>query len=124
VAQGLTAGPALARLRRLCLALPEVTERPSHGTPTWFAGKKTFVMFWDGHHADDRLVLWCAAPPGAQEIQVRDEPDRFFVPPYVGTRGWVGVRLDVEVDWDEIGGIVRDAYLQVALKRHVAQLTD
>ena len=99
----------------MCLALPEVTERPSHGAPTFFVrGKKTFVMFLDDHHGDGRLALWCAAPPGAQAQSVREEPDRFFVPPYVGHRGWMGVRLDRDLDWHEVRGIIRDAYRVVA----------
>src|SRR4051812_39861355 len=102
----------LERLRALCLALPETTERLSHGEPTWFVrGKKTFVMFADHHHDDGRLAFWCAAPPGAQEELVEAEPDRFFRPPYVGHRGWLGVRLDVvPVDWDEIREIVAAAF--------------
>ena len=115
-------GP-LERLRALCMALPDVTERLSHGEPTWFAGgKKVFVTFADHHH-DDRLGFWCAAPVGAQGELVAVDPQRFFVPPYVGGRGWVGVRLDVgAVDWDEIDEIVEDAYRTVAAKRLVAEL--
>jgi hypothetical protein len=114
-------GP-LERLRTLCLGLPEVTERLSHGEPTWFVrGKKTFVMFADHHH-DDRLAFWCAAPPGAQEAIVGSEPDRYFRPPYVGPRGWLGVWLDVPVDWGEIADIVDDAYRAVAPKRLIADL--
>ncbi len=111
-------------MRKICLALPEVTERPSHGTPTWFVReKKTFVQLWDhGHHDDDFAHLWCAAPPGAQEAMIAAEPDRFFRPPYVGGRGWLGVRLDVDVDWDEIAGICEDAYRVVAPKQLVARL--
>ena len=112
----------LPTLRRLCLALPETTERLSHGEPTWFVrGKKTFVTYADHHH-DDRLAFWCAAPPGAQEMLVEAAPERFFVPPYVGHRGWLGVRLDVPVDWDEIADLVTDAYRQVAPKRLLAEL--
>ncbi len=112
----------LERLRRICLALPETTERLSHGEPTWFVrGKKTFVMFANHHH-DDRLAFWCAAPPGAQHLLVDSYADRFFVPPYVGHRGWLGVWLDVPVDWDEIADIVQDAYRAIAPKRLVAQL--
>lgn len=114
---------ALERVRRICLALPEVTERPSHGAPTFFVrGKKTFVMFHDDHHGDGRLALWCAAPPGAQEMLVRTEPKRFFRPAYVGHRGWVGVRLDIDVDWDEVSAITEDAYRTVAPKTLVAAL--
>ena len=113
----------LDALRKLCLALPETTERLSHGEPTWFVrGRKTFVMFADHHH-DDVLAFWCPAPPGVQEELVRAEPDRFFRPPYVGHRGWLGVRLDVDVDWGEIDRIVRDAYRRVAPKT-LAALVD
>jgi hypothetical protein len=108
---------ALERLRGLCLALPEVTERLSHGEPTWFIrDKKTFVMFANQHH-DDRVGFWCAAPEGAQEELLATDPDRFFRPPYVGHRGWVGVYLDIEdVDWDHLADIVREAYRHVAPK--------
>ena len=112
----------LARLRELCLALPEATERMSHGEPTWFIrDKKSFVTYADRHH-DDRLAFWCAAPDGAQRTLVASDPERFFVPPYVGQRGWLGVRLDVVVDWDEIAEIVEDAYRAVAPKKLVAEL--
>ncbi|ADJ50166.1 hypothetical protein AMES_8341 [Amycolatopsis mediterranei S699] len=112
----------LDALRKLCLALPETSERLSHGEPTWFVrGKKTFVMFADHHH-DDVLAFWCPAPPGVQEELVRTEPDRFFRPPYVGHRGWLGVRLDVDVDWGEIDRIVREAYRLVAPKTLAARL--
>jgi hypothetical protein len=114
--------PELRQVRELCLALPEVTERLSHGSPTWFAGKKTMVMYLDDHHGDGRLALWVAAPPGVQADMVLQEPDRFFVPPYVGHRGWLGVRLDHSPDWDEIGDIVEDAYRTVAIKRLLAEL--
>ena len=107
----------LQRLRRICLAFPETTERLSHGEPTWFVrDKKTFVMFADHHH-DDRLAFWCAAPPGIQQALVGGHPRRFFVPPYVGHRGWLGVYLDVAIDWDEITDIVEDAYRTVAPRR-------
>jgi len=109
--------------RKLCLALPEVVERPSHGSPAWFVrGKKTFVMYLDHHHGVDWIALWCAAPPGVQAQLVAEEPDRFFLPPYVGHRGWIGVRLDVDLDTDELAGIVEDAYRQVAPKVLVARL--
>jgi hypothetical protein len=113
----------LDALRKLCLALPETTERLSHGEPAWFVrGRKIFVMFADHHH-DDVLAVWCPAPPGVQEELVRTEPGRFFRPPYVGHRGWLGVRLDVDVDWDEVDRIVREAYRQVAPKT-LAALVD
>lgn len=107
----------LVRLRNLCLTFPETSERLSHGEPTWFIqNKKTFVMFADHHH-DDRLAFWCAAPPGVQEHLITSEPERYFKPPYVGHRGWLGVWLDVPVDWDEVAERVEDAYRMVAPKR-------
>src|SRR5215210_7243424 len=113
----------LEKLRKLCLALPETTERLSHGEPTWFIqGKKTFANYANHHH-DDRLAFWCAAPDGAQEVLVAQSPDRFFVPPYVGGRGWLGVYLDVDkIDWDEISEIVTDAYREIAPKKLVTRL--
>lgn len=112
----------LVRLRALCLALPEATERISHGEPTWFVrGKKTFVTYADHHH-DDRLGFWCAAPPGAQEALIGSDPERYFRPPYVGHRGWLGVYLDVAVDWDEVAEIVTDSYRCVAPKTLAARL--
>ena len=102
-------------VRAVALQLPETSERLSHGAPTFFIrGTKTFVMCMDDHHGDGRVALWCSAAPGVQAELVDQEPDRFFVPPYVGGRGWVGVRIDVDVDWDEIASIVTDAYRNVA----------
>jgi hypothetical protein len=114
---------ALEQVRAIASRLPEVNERPSHGAPTFFIrDKKTFVMFLDDHHGDGRLALWTAAPPGVQASLVETEPDRFFRPPYVGHRGWLGVRLDVDVDWDEVAKIVGDAYRCVAPKKLLGQL--
>lgn len=115
------ADAALVEVRRICLDLPEATEKLSHSSPTFFV-RKTFVMFHDDHHGDGRLAIWCAAPDGAQALMVESEPERFFVPPYVGHRGWLGVRLDVDVDWDEVAAIVEDAYRTVAPRKLVAML--
>jgi len=113
----------LDRVRAACLALPEVVERPSHGAPAFFVRSKvTFVTVMDDHHGDGRLALWCAAPVGAQEELVAANPARFFRPPYVGHRGWLGVRIDGRPDWTEIGEIIEDAYRVVAPKILVAQL--
>lgn len=110
------------RIRTICLALPGATERPSHGAPAFFAGKQ-FLMLWsDGHHENDFPHLWCAAPAGAQDELVRSEPDRFFRPPYVGGRGWVGLRLDHPIDWDELAAICEEAFRTVAPKKLVAAL--
>ena len=116
---------SLERLRALCMDLPEVTERLSHGEPTWFVrDKKTFASFHDHHH-DDRIGFTCAAPPGAQESYIAGDPTRFYRPAYVGGRGWLGVWLDVPgVDWDEIADIVEDAYRVIAPAKLIAQLDE
>jgi hypothetical protein len=112
----------LERLRTVCLALPETSERLSHGAPTFFVREKTsFLMLLDDHHGDGRFAIWCAAPPGDQHLLVDADPERFFVPPYVGHRGWLGVRLDRGIDWDELAGIVEDAFCAVAPKRVLQQ---
>jgi hypothetical protein len=116
----------LRRVREICLSLPEVTERLSHGSPAFYVrGKTTLAHAWvDGHHDHTFPHLWLAAPPGAQEELVASEPERFFRPPYVGHRGWIGVRLDRDVDWDEVADLCEDAYRTVAPKRLVAQLDE
>jgi hypothetical protein len=114
----------LANLRKICMSFPEVTERLSHSAPSWFVrDKSTFVMFWEeGHHQNQFPHLWCAAPAGVQGELVDAEPDRFFKPPYVGGRGWLGVRLDVDIDWDEMAMILEDAYRVIAPKKLVVEL--
>jgi len=114
------------RLRAICLKLPEVTERPSHGAPAFFVrDKKSFLQLWaDGHHDNHFPHLWCAAPPGAQAELVAGAQDRFFRPPYVGHRGWIGVRLDGDVDWAEIAELCEDAYRVVAPAKLVAVLDE
>jgi hypothetical protein len=114
----------LAKVRAICSALPEVTERPSHGAPTWFVrGQKSFVTCWyNGHHDLEFPHLWCAAPLGAQEAHIASDPDRYFRPPYVGHRGWLGVRLDGQVDWIELSEVCREAYRTIAPARLVKLL--
>jgi hypothetical protein len=105
----------LTRIRELCVALPETSERLSHGAPTFFVrGKRAFLMVLTKHHGDGRFAIWCAAPEGLQGMLVEADAERFFVPPYVGHRGWLGVRLDPGIDWDELAGIIEDAYAEVA----------
>jgi hypothetical protein len=113
----------IERLRALCLALPEVTERLSHGEPTWFVrGRKVFVQLSDHHH-DERLGFWCASVTEVRDGLVERDAERFFVPPYVGGRGWLGVYLDVgRPDWDEIDELVRDAYRWIAPKTLAVRL--
>ncbi len=118
----MTDGPA-EQVRSICLALPEVTERLSHGAPTWFVKGKSFTTLWaHGHHADDFPHVWCAAPPGAQLELTASDPARFFRPPYVGGRGWIGVRLDRDVDWAEVAELCQDAYRVIAPARLAALL--
>jgi hypothetical protein len=115
----------VARVRSICLAFPEVTERPSHGAPAFFVrGKSSFVQCWvHGHHDNDFPHLWVAAAPGAQGELIAADPARFFRPPYVGHRGWVGVRLDEPPpDWAEIAELCEDAYRQIAPAKLVADL--
>ena len=102
------ARPLVERVRALCLAHPDVTEKLSHGEASWFVGRQ-FVMFVDHHH-DGRIGFWAAAPEGAQARWVHADPQRYFVPPYVGKRGWVGAYLDVDPDWDDIEEIIDEAY--------------
>jgi hypothetical protein len=110
----------LARIREICLGLPETTERLSHGAPTFFVReKRAFLMVLTNHHGDGRFAIWCAAGEGMQEMLVEADPERFFRPPYVGHRGWLGVRLDRGLDWNEIAGVAEDAYTEVAPARLV-----
>src|SRR5258705_3149904 len=111
------------RVRRICLALPEANERISHGEPTWFAGKgKVFAMI-DGHHHDSpHLSVWLPQPLGAQEALIDADSERFFKPPYVGVKGWVGVVLDTKPDWGVVAGLVRDSYLRGASAKLRKQL--
>jgi hypothetical protein len=113
----------LARLRRICLSLPEAQEKPSHGEPTWFAGRgKVFATFDDHHHDAAHVSVWLPLPFGAQEVLLAQDPSRFFRPPYVGGRGWVGVVLDGDPDWALVERLVREAFRQVAAARLVARL--
>lgn len=113
---------ALEHVRASCLAFPEVSERLSHGQPTFFVrGKRSFAMALDDHHGDGRLALWCPAPDGMQAALVGGDAECFFVPPYVGHRGWVGVRLDRGLGREEIEGLLEDAYAEVAPKALVLE---
>jgi hypothetical protein len=103
----------LDRARAICLALPETTEKIAWGGPTFRVKKKIFAMFTDNHHGDGRIALWMAAPKGAQVALVMSEPERFFVPPYVGKQGWIGVHLDKNSD-ARVASLVREAWLEIA----------
>jgi predicted DNA-binding protein (MmcQ/YjbR family) len=115
----------LKRLRALCLDLPEATEKEAWGTPTFrVRDKKMFAMYADNHHGDGRVAVWVKAPPGAQDMLVKSDSDRYFVPPYMGPSGWVGVRLDLDPDWDDVGGLLEEAYRLVAPRKLIALLDE
>jgi hypothetical protein len=107
---------AIEHVRRLCMAWPEVSERLSHGEPTWFHRDKRSFATGADHHHDDRVAVWLAAPPGARDTLVDEEPDRYFVPRYVGHRGWIGAYLDVDIDWERLEELIGDAYHTVAVR--------
>ena len=107
------------RLRTICLALPQAEERETWGEPTFRVREKIFAMARSG---DGRPSLWCKAPPGSQAVLVGADPQRFFAPPYVGPKGWIGVRLDRRPNWDEVAAIVRRSYSLVAPKRLAARI--
>ena len=100
----------LARLREICLALPGTSEKVSHGEPTFWVGPRMFATFDNHHHGAPHVGVWLAMPLGAQEALVYQDPKRFFVPPYVGVRGWVGVRLDNRPSWKKVEKVVREAH--------------
>ncbi len=106
-------------MRKLCLGFPRTVERPSHGEPAWFVGeKRMFVVFADHHH-DDRVAFWAAAHDGVQRHLLEDDPSLFFLPPYVGARGWIGMRLDRGPEWDRVEQLVDEAWRKVAGPRLV-----
>lgn len=111
-------GSPLERARRSCLALPETVEQEAWGTPTFRVRKKIFAMYASArnHHGDGRECLWCKAPLGVQELLVRSDERKFFVPPYVGVRGWIGIVLR-EVDDDELRSLVVQSYCMTAPKK-------
>ncbi len=105
-----------ARARRICMALPEAWEQEAWGEPTWRVRKRMFAMFADDHHGDGRVALWCNAPLGVQQMLVRAEPEKCFVPPYVGVNGWIGVVLD-RVEDAELRELVVQSYCMVAPRK-------
>jgi hypothetical protein len=104
----------LARLRAICLALPDTTEKVAWGEPTWRVRGRLFAQLDDHHHGAEHLAVWLPAPLGEQEAMVFTDPERFFRPPYVGGKGWVGVRIDRRPDWKVIERLVAQAYHHVA----------
>jgi hypothetical protein len=110
---------AIARIRKLCLALPEAVEKPfgGHTAPSFRVRDKLFVMIYE-----DLSGMMMKARPGVQEALVGSDPERFFVPPYVGHRGWIGVHLTVDQDWDEIAELIEESFRMTAPKRLVKDL--
>jgi len=110
--------PALKRLREICLAMPETFEKEAWGECTFrVTGGSMFAMTDSNHHGSGHFAVWVKAPPMVQEILVKSDGKRFFVPPYMGPKGWVGVRLDYKVKWDEAAAILKDGYQMSAPKR-------
>ena len=106
----------LRRVRRICVAMPECSEKLSHGEPTFFVRKKVFAMFANNHHNDGHIAVWIPAAPGVQGALTTAAPETFFRPPYVGVRGWVGIELEAISD-EELASYIRKAWQMVAPKR-------
>ncbi len=113
----------LERVRRICAGLPESSERLSHGEPTFFVRGKVYVMFANNHHGDGRIAVWLPVPPGFQEGLIETAPEKFFRPPYVGGRGWVGINLDAIED-EELRLYIETAWELIAPKRLRAARSD
>lgn len=122
----MTRATGLTRLRRACLALPEAHEVEAWGEPTFRVRNKLFAMYAGAatHHGNGRAAVWCKAAPGNQQLMVAAAPERFFVPPYVGPSGWVGVWLDARTDWTELAGFLADGWRLVAPRRLAVQFAE
>lgn len=112
-----TSASPVERLRRICLALPDTSEKIAWGEPTWRVRGKLFAQLDDHHHGADHLAVWLPAPLGEQEAMVYTNPRQFFRPPYVGPRGWVGVRIDRRPNWTAVTRLVAQAYQMVATSK-------
>lgn len=99
----------LARVRRMCLAMAETSEKLSHGAPTFFAKKRTFAMFVNNHHNDGHIAVWTAAATGEQGALIAASPKTYFRPPYVGVKGWIGIELP-EIDDEDLATHLTDAW--------------
>lgn len=115
----MTADTLIERLRRIALALPETSEKLSHGEPAFFVRGRLFVTIDNNHHGSGHVAAWCNAPPGAQESLVAADPKHFFRPPYVGTKGWLGVRLDSGLAWEVVADLVKQAHATTRAGRKV-----
>ena len=115
---------SLERVRKIIGAWPETSEKLSHGAPTFWGGRKTFATLHEDHHGDGRLALWIKSTPDAQEDLVAMDAKTFFIPPYVGPSGWIGMRLDRRPDWDAVESLLEEGYRMVAPKRALKQLDE
>jgi len=106
----------LTRVRRICLALPDTTEKISHGEPTFFSKKGVFTMFSNNHHNDGHVAVWVPAPPGLQEALIAEEPKTYYRPPYVGGVGWIGIELD-QIDDEALTAHIRQGWNVVAKRK-------
>jgi hypothetical protein len=111
------AAKALERVRAICIALPDTTEKLSHGAPAFFVPGGQYLAFVDNHHDDGRLAVWLAAPPGAQESLIAAEPKHFFRPPYVGPKGWLGINLDTGLEWGAVAALIEEGHAFIAAKK-------
>lgn len=116
----MTPAAALKKVRAVCVGLGAF-EKESHGSATFFLGEKkpSFLVFANHHHQDGRLALWAAAPPGAQKVAVDDDPENYFIPPYVGPSGWIGVRLDRTLPWASVKAAIVSAWETIDLKQRL-----
>ena len=114
----------LERIRAIISAWPETDERISHGSPTFWGGKKTFASFHDNHHGDGRVALWIKSDRDTREVLIEAESGVYFIPPYVGPSGWIGVDLEQAPDWRVVAGLLEDGYRAVAPKRAIKALDE
>jgi hypothetical protein len=111
----------LAQIRKICLGLPDTEEKIAWGEPTFRVHGKLFAMFSNNHHGDGRIAVWCNAPLGAQQDLVAADPERFFVPPYVGVGGWIGINLNTKLPTGALAAILEQAYRTTEEKRSAAK---
>ena len=108
----------LLRVRKICLGLPDTTEKISHGEPTFFVKNRVFAMFSNNHHNDGHVAVWLPAPPGLQEALISEDPKAYYRPPYVGSSGWIGVELD-QVNDAVLAGHIKEAWQQILNRQKV-----
>jgi hypothetical protein len=108
-------GKQLTRVRRICGSIPGITEKLSHGAPTFFTPKRVFAMFADNHHDDGHVAVWLPAAPGVQAALIEEAPETYFRPPYVGVSGWIGVEVS-KVGDEQLGALIREAFRVVGAK--------